>query len=411
MTADDPTQSRWAAFQNSAFMRFWIVRTLAGFAVQIQTVAVGWQVYAITGNPLDLGLVGLAEFLPALLLVLVTGAAADRFRRRTIMGICLTVEGLCALALLALTVSGSHAVWLIFLIIAGFGTARAFFNPAQQSLFPNLVPPEILGSAIALNSAGWQIATICGPVVGGLLYDVRPELAYGAAFLFLLVAAIIIVSVPRRGQRVAPEQASWETIVAGFRYIWQEKIVLGAISLDLFAVLLGGATALLPVYAHDILHVDAAGLGMLRAAQAVGAITVSLYLVTHAIRDHAGILMFGFVAIFGIFTIVFGVSTILWLSVLALFVMGGADMVSVYVRETLIQLWTPDRVRGRVNAVNMVFIGASNELGAFRAGVSAWMFGAVPAVVLGGVGTIAVAALWAWGFPGLRRARHLSGRV
>jgi MFS family permease len=300
---------------------------------------------------------------------------------------------------------------VVFIIIAAFGTARAFLNPAQQSLFPNLVPPEILGNAIALNSAGFQIATIVGPVIGGLLYDLRPELSYAATLLFLLIGAIVIVSVPRRARRFAPDPASWNTIVAGIRYIWQEKIVLGAISLDLFAVLLGGATALLPVYARDILQVDASGLGMLRAAQAVGAIVVSLYLATHAIRDHAGLVMFAFVGLFGLFAIVFGLSTLLWLSVLALFVMGAADMVSVYIRETLIQLWTPDRVRGRVNAVNMVFIGASNELGAFRAGVSAWAFGAVPAVVLGGLGTIAVALLWARWFPELRRARHLSGRV
>jgi MFS family permease len=406
----DPN-ARWAALRNSAFMRFWIVRVLAQFAMQIFVVAVGWQVYNITRNPLDLGFIGLSQFLPALLLVLVTGAVADRYRRRTIMAVCLTIEALCALALLAFTLAGSRQVWLVFLIIAGLGVARAFLNPAQQSLFPNLVPPEILGNAIALNSAGFQIATICGPVVGGLLYDIRPEIAYGASFLFLLIGAVVIISVPRRAMRVAPEPTNWETIVAGIRYIWHEKIVLGAISLDLFAVLLGGATALLPVYAQDILRVDATGLGVLRAAQAVGAVAVALYLATRAVRDHAGLVMFAFVGVFGLFTIVFGVSTILWLSVLALIVMGGADMVSVYIRETLIQLWTPDRVRGRVNAINMVFIGASNELGAFRAGVSAWAFGAVPAVVLGGLGTIAVAALWAHWFPQLRRARHLSGRV
>jgi MFS family permease len=411
MTEQSATHSRWAAFKNTAFMRFWIVRTLAGFAVQMQTVAVGWQVYAITGNPLDLGIVGLLEFLPALLLVLVTGAVADRFRRRTIMAITLGLEALCIVALLAFTIAGSERIWIVFLIIFGFGIARAFFNPAQQALFPNLVEPEILGNAIALNSAGWQIATICGPVVGGLLYDVRPELAYAGTLVFLLVGAAIILTLPRQGKSHAPQPATWETIVAGIRYIWHEKIVLGAISLDLFAVLLGGATALLPVYAQDILHVDATGLGMLRAAQAVGAIIVSLYLVTRTIRDHAGLYMFGFVALFGVFTIVFGVSTLLWLSLLALAIMGGADMVSVYIRETLIQLWTPDYVRGRVNAVNWVFIGASNELGAFRAGLAAWAFGAVPAVVMGGVGTIAVAALWTYWFPQLRRARHLDAPV
>jgi MFS family permease len=379
--------------------------------VQIQTVAVGWQVYDMTRNPLDLGFVGLSQFLPALLLVLVTGAVADRYRRRTIMAVCLVLEALFAAALLLFSATGMGAVWLIFLILAGFGTARAFYGPAQQSLLPNLVPPEILSNAIALNSTGWQISTIVGPVAGGLLYGISPEAAYGSALALLMLAAVLVLTIPRPAQRTMAEPATWETIVAGFRYIWHEKIVLGAISLDLFAVLLGGATALMPVYARDILEVGPWGLGLLRAAPAFGAITVALWLTTHTIRDHAGRWMFLFVAVFGLATVVFGFSTLVWVSVLALAVLGGADMVSVYVRETLIQLWTPDAVRGRVNAVNMVFIGASNELGEFRAGVSAALIGTVPAVVFGGVGTVAVAVLWYWWFPELRRARHLDGRV
>jgi MFS family permease len=409
--ADPVSSSRWAAFQNAAFLRYWLSRLASSFAVQIQTVAVGWQVYDLTRNPLDLGFVGLSQFLPALLLVLVTGAVADRYRRRTIMAVCLAVEAICATALLAFTLSGTGSVWMIFVILAAFGTARAFYNPAQQSLLPNLVPTEILGNAIALSSGGWQIATICGPVVGGLLYDIAPGLAYGTALALLIVSAVLILLVPRRAKRIVPQQANWETIVAGFRYIWSEKIVLGAISLDLFAVLLGGATALLPVYARDILDVDASGLGLLRAGQAMGAIMVAFYLATHRIRDHAGLWMLIFVGVFGLFTVIFGVSTLLWLSVLALMVMGAADMVSVYVRETLIQLWTPDPVRGRVNAVHMVFVGASNELGEFRAGVSAALIGTVPAVVIGGFGTIGVAVLWCWLFPDLRRARHIDGRA
>jgi MFS family permease len=411
LAPDDAATSRWAAFQNRDFMLYWLSRLASGFAVQIQTVAVGWQVYDITRNPLDLGFVGLSQFAPALLLVLVTGAASDRFRRRTIMTLCLVLEALCAAALLAFTMAGSTQVWLIFVILAGFGTARAFFNPAAQSLLPNLVPTAILGNAIALASANWQLGVIVGPVAGGLLYDVAPEIAYGTTIALLVAAAVLILMVRPQPRRVVPEQASWETIVAGFRYIWHEKIVLGAISLDLFAVLLGGATALMPVYARDILHVDASGLGLLRAGPAIGGIAVALYLTTRSIRDHAGMWMFFFVGMFGAFTIVFGLSTTLWLSVAALIVMGGADMVSVYVRETLIQLWTPDDVRGRVNAVNMVFVGASNELGEFRAGVSAWLIGAVPAVVVGGLGTIGVAALWCYWFPELRRARRLDRPV
>jgi MFS family permease len=410
-TEAEVSQSRWAALQNRDFLLYWLSRLASGFAVQIQTVGVGWQVYDITRNPLDLGFVGLSQFAPALLLVLITGAVADRFRRRTVMAVALGFEILCAAALLAFTIAGGREVWVIFIIIAGFGTARAFYNPAQQSLLPNLVPAAILGNAIALSSANWQLSTIVGPVVGGLLYDVAPEAAYTTAIALLALSGILILLVRPQARRVVPDKASFETIVAGFRYIWHEKIVLGAISLDLFAVLLGGATALLPVYARDILQVDASGLGLLRAGQAIGGIVVALYLTTRSIRDHAGIWMFFFVGLFGLFTVVFGISTSLWLSVAALIVMGGADMVSVYVRETLIQLWTPDHVRGRVNAVNTVFVGASNELGEFRAGVSAWLIGAVPAVVIGGIGTMGVAALWCYWFPELRRARRLDGRV
>jgi MFS family permease len=409
--AEPIESSRWAAFQHGVFMRYWFSRLASGFAVQIQTVAVGWQVYDLTRDPLDLGFVGLSQFLPALLLVLVTGAVADRYGRRTIMVICLVAEAVCAVALLAFSATGMNNVLIIFLLLAGFGTARAFYGPAQQSLLPNLVPPEILGNAIALNSTGWQISTIVGPVAGGLLYGISPEAAYGTTCVLLILSGVLILLVPQPAMKTAPQPATWETIVAGFRYIWHEKIVLGAISLDLFAVLLGGATALLPVYARDILEVGPWGLGLLRAGPAIGALAVALYLTTHSIQDHAGRLMFLFVAVFGIATVVFGISTLVWVSVLALVMMGGADMVSVYVRETLIQLWTPDRVRGRVNAVNGVFIGASNELGEFRAGVSAALIGTVPAVVFGGIGTVAVAALWYWLFPELRRARNLQGRV
>jgi MFS family permease len=409
--AETATPDRWAAFRNQAFLTYWLSRLAAGFAVQIQTVAVGWQVYDITRDPLDLGFVGLSQFLPALALVLVTGVASDRYRRRTIIAVCLTLEALCAVALFAFSMADMHAVWLVFIILAGFGTARAFYQPAQQSLLPNIVPVPILSNAIALNSMGWQVATICGPVAGGLLYGISAETAYATAVVLLVVSAVLILFVPRTGQKITGATATWQSIVAGFRYIWSEKIVLGAISLDLFAVLLGGATALLPVYARDILEVGPWGLGLLRASSAIGAICVAIYLATNPVRDHAGILMFVFVGIFGLATVAFGLSTVAWLSIAALIVLGGADMVSVYIRETLIQLWTPDHVRGRVNAVNMVFIGASNEVGEFRAGLTAWLIGAVPAVALGGLGTVAVAGLWCWLFPELRRARHLDGRV
>ena len=263
MTSLSETASvgRWAAFQNSAFMKYWLSRLASSFAAQIQTVAVGWQVYDLTRRPLDLGFVGISQFLPALLLVLVTGAVADRFRRRTIMAVCITIEAVSAGALLAFTNVGIHSAIPIFATLVVFGTARAFYGPAQQSLVPNLVPPQVLSSAIALNSLSWQTATIVGPVAGGLLYGISPQAAYGTAAVLFLVAAILILLVPRPTQRTIPEPATWERIVAGFRYIWHEKIVLGAISLDLFAVLLGGATALLPVYARDILEVGPWDLG------------------------------------------------------------------------------------------------------------------------------------------------------
>jgi len=400
----------FGAFQHRGFLLYWLARLCATFAVNIVSVAVGWQVYDLTRNPFDLGLIGLVQFLPALLLVLVTGSVADRFNRRLIMALCLGGEAIAVLALFAFTISGSEQVVIVFAILLFFGVVRAFMGPASQSLAPNLVPPKDLASAIAWNSSSWQIATIVGPVAGGLLYGVAPEAPYVVAFTMLLIGVVLILMVPKPVQKILGDKASWETVIAGFRYVWKEKIVLGAISLDLFAVLLGGATALMPIYARDILEVGPWGLGLLRAAPAVGALTVAAWLAFNPIRNHAGLLLFAFVTMYGLTTMLFGLSTMVWLSVIALILMGASDMVSVYIRETLIQLWTPDAVRGRVNAVNMVFVGASNELGEFRAGMSAAVFGAVTAVVVGGAGTVAIAALWARFFPDLRRARHLDGR-
>jgi MFS family permease len=403
--------SRGASFRSAGFTPYWIALIASGFAVQIQTVAVGWQVYDLTRDPLDLGLVGLSQFLPALLLVLVTGAVSDRFQRRSVMSLCLAAEAACAVALLVFTLAEMTDVRVIFAILVALGTARAFYNPARQSIVPNLVPPEHLGNAITLNTTAVQVATIAGPVSGGLLYGLAPEAAYIAAAALLVGAAVLLRFIPPLQQKITQERATWKAFLAGFQYIWRAKIVLGAISLDLFAVLLGGTTALLPIFARDILEVGPWGLGLLRAAPAIGAISVGLYLIANPIRDHAGMIMFAAILLFGLSTLVFGVSRIVWLSIVALIVMGCADMVSVYVRNTLIQLWTPDAVRGRVNAVNQVFIGASNELGGFRSGVSAALIGTVPAVVIGGVGTLLVTALWLKWFPELRRTRHLDGRT
>ncbi|AZO17838.1 MFS transporter [Mesorhizobium sp. M2A.F.Ca.ET.043.05.1.1] len=411
MTAEatSPDQ-RYAAFRHRPFLSYWTARFLTTFATMIVSVAVGWQVYDLTRDPFDLGIVGIVQFLPSLLLVLVTGVVADRFGRRLIMTVATLVEAGCALALLLLTLRGLHGPLPIFIVLVMFGIARAFYGPASSSLFANLVPQEDFANAIAWNSSAWQTATIVGPVAGGLLYGVSAEAAYATAAVLMLAAAVLIFTIPKPAQQTATDKPTMQTLFAGFGYIWSEKIVLGAISLDLFAVLLSGASALLPVYARDILELGPWGLGLLRSAPGIGAICVAVWLAGHPIRDHAGKIMLGFVALFGAFTVLFGVSTITWLSIAALALLGATDMFSVYIRETLIQLWTPDEVRGRVNAVNQVFVGASNEVGEFRAGTMAALIGTVPAVVIGGIGAIAVAGLWAWLFPALRQVTHLNSR-
>jgi MFS family permease len=401
---------RFAAFRHTAFQRYWLARFLATFSVQIVSVAVAWQIYDLTRDPFDLGLVGLIQFAPSLLLVLVTGSVADRFGRRLIMGMSAALECVCALILLFLTLRGLTSVMPVFAVLLFLGIARAFFAPASSALLVNVVPTRDFANAVAWNSTSWQFATIGGPVAGGLLYGISPEFAYATAAIFIGASAILCLAIPKPAQRSETEKISLATLFAGFSYIYREKVVFGAVSLDLFAVLLGGAVALLPVYARDILELGPWGLGLLRAAPGMGAILTAVWLSGTPFRDHAGLIMLFFVGLFGALTVLFGISAIPWLSILALAGMGAADMVSVYIRETLIQLWTPDRLRGRVNAVNMVFVGASNELGEFRAGTMAALIGTVNAVVLGGVGAIAVAVLWARLFPQLARVRHLDGR-
>ena len=397
------TGDRFAAFRHASYARFFLARFLAVFATQIISVSVGWQMYDETRSTIYLGLIGLFQFLPSLLLILVTGTAADRYNRRAIVSICLVISALCAAALLFLTVTDSFSPLPVFGILLVFGVERAFMAPAVQSLAPNLVPEKDLANSIAWNSSSWQAASIVGPVAGGLLYGLNATVAYSVALAFMIFAALLVFTIPKPVQKRMSEAVNWGTILAGFRFISSEKVVLGAISLDLFAVLLGGAVALMPVFARDVLTLGPWGLGLLRAAPGVGAILVAIWLAAYPIRHHAGTTMFVGVALFGAATVVFGLSESAWLSILALCLMGASDMISVYVRETLIALWTPDAVRGRVNAVNMVFVGASNELGEFRAGTMAAAFGAVPAVVIGGFGTLAVSIVWAMGFPQLRR--------
>ncbi len=401
---------RYAAFRHAAFRNYWASRFLLTFATQVVSVAVGWQIYDLTRDPFDLGLVGIVQFLPSLLLVLVTGVVADRFGRRRIMALATLMEAACALVLLLLTWHGLYSPLPVFGVLLLFGIARAFFGPASASLVANLVPPKDFANAIAWNSSAWQTATIIGPVAGGLLYGLSSEVAYGTATVLMLFALLLILGIPKPAQRSETDKPSLESLFAGFHYIWREKVVLGAISLDLVAVLLSGATALLPVYARDILDLGPWGLGMLRSAPGIGALCVAVWLAGHPLRDQAGAIMLFFVAVFGAVTALFGLSTVTWLSIVSLGLLGATDMVSVYIRETLIQLWTPDEVRGRVNAVNQVFVGASNEVGEFRAGTMAALIGTVPAVVLGGLGAIVVAGLWAALFPDLRKVRRLDIR-
>ncbi len=399
------------AFTYPGFRFYWLTTLSVSFAVQIMSVSIAWQIYDVTGSALLLGLVGLSLFLPALVLILVTGLTADRFSRRGIMTVCLLVELLCALGFLAFVSAQAHEVWPIFAILVVLGTARAFWGPASQSLAPNLVPPKALANAITLNMSAWQFAGIMGPAAGGLLYGISPTVAFSTAGVLLVAALVCVTLIPKPAQRAAAQATSLQTITAGFRYIFQNKVVLGAISLDMFAVLMGGAVALLPVYVKDILHAGPEELGYLRAAPGIGALVVAAVLTRFPVRDHAGRILFLFVGLFGAFTVVFGFSTNIWLSVVALAMVGGSDMVSVTIRETIMQLWTPEEVRGRVNAVNSVFIGASNELGEFRAGTVAYLIGPVPAVVIGGFGAMAIALIWSRLFPGLRNQRTLDRRM
>ena len=386
------------------FRRFLIVRFLTALAVQMQTVAIGAQLYAMTHRPLDLGLVGLSQILPFLLLVLPAGHVADRRDRRTVLALCICVQLACALALLWFTLAGITVAWPIFAIMMAFGAARAFASPAQGALMPNLVPPEALGSAIGVNSSAWQIATIAGPACGGILYSAAgPAATYGTAAALFVLALTLITRVARPAQPRAREEVTLGRLLEGLRFIVNRRVILGAASLDLFAVLLGGATALMPAYAADVLKVGPAGLGWLRAAPGIGAAFTGAWLTYRPLAGKVGFWMFGGVALYGLMTIVFGVSRSFGLSMVVLAVLGSGDMISIYVRHMLVQLETPDAMRGRVGAASAMFIGASNELGEFESGLTAAWFGLIPSVVIGGILTLAVAALWARWFPALFR--------
>jgi MFS family permease len=402
-----PTQTPALTYPD--FTLYQVARFFIVAALEMQSVAVGWQVFEITHRALDLGLVGLAQFLPGVLLFLVAGHAADRHDRTRLLNICYAGFILCSVLLLALTLRHSRSVYAIYAVLLLLGVVRCFNWPASRALLPLLVPVDYFSKAVAWNASLFQAATILGPSIGGILYALvgGPSVVYGTATAASAIALIASLRIHTTSQPRPAEEMSLHTVMAGFRYVWREKVVLGSISLDMFAVLLGGAVALLPVYASDILRTGPWGLGLLRSAPGVGAAMMALFLAQKPIRGRAGWIMLICVAGFGVFTIVFGLSRSLMLSLFALFMVGATDMVSVIIRATLVQIATPDEMRGRVNAVDMLFIGASNELGEFESGLTAHWFGTVRAVVLGGVGTLIVIALWAWLFPNLRNADKL----
>ena len=383
-------------------------RFISTIATMIMSVAVGWQVYDIERTALSLGLVGLCQFVPMFLLVLPAGEIADRLNPRKIMAAALLVDALCVVLFLIVTLQHPTSATPFYLILILFGAARGFTQPVGSAILPFLVPPEKLPRAIALSSSAFTTGVIVGPALGGFLYVLGPVVTYSICAVCFLYSSITAFSY---GGRVRIQETITETrverVLAGIRYVRSRPVILGSISLDLFAVLLGGAVAMMPIFARDILHVGPTGLGLLRSAPAVGAALTALYLARYPITRNTGVLMFASVAVFGVATIVFGLSEIFWLSMAALFVVGASDMVSVYIRTALVQLLTPDDMRGRVSSVNMLFIGASNELGEFESGVVAAWIGAVPAVIVGGIGTLAVVGLWMWGFPALRKVDRL----
>jgi MFS family permease len=398
-----------AAFKYSNFRWYLAARFLVSISSEMQSVAVGWQVYGLTHRPLDLGLVGLAQFLPGILLFLVTGHTADRYPRNRILQACYGTFPITSALLLAFTIGRISSPYPIYLALLWNGTVRAFSGPASQAFLPLLVDRKDFSNAVAWSSSMFQTATILGPVAGGVLYGIAgtPVPVYVCAGTAYVAAVSFMFQLRIEPSERPPSAPSPAIVFEGIRFIWLNKLILGAISLDLFAVLLGGAVALLPVYAREILGAGASTLGLLRSAPGLGAVIMAVAQAHFPLRRHEGKAMLACVAAFGACTIVFGLSRSLPLSLAALALVGASDMVSVIIRHTLIQLRTPDEMRGRVSAVNMVFIGASNEVGQFESGLTAQWFGTVPAVVLGGAATLAIVALWAWLFPGLRRVDRL----
>ncbi len=408
-------ESLSALLRQRDFLLFWISRFIDILGAQAQGVTIAWQVYelarrsaSVEQSAFQLGLIGLAQFLPLFALSLIAGDTADRHDRKTIIIICISVEIACVAALAAMALAGAASFWPIFGLAVVFGGARAFYNPASTALAPNLVPQAMLPRAIAWNSLSWQGGSVVGPALGGLLCAISPGASYVVVGVLYLISilALLLVKVPPTHVRQTASRI--DLMKEGLVYVWRQKIVFGSISLDLVAVLLGGATALLPVFARDILHVGAQGFGVLRGAPALGACVVAAVLATRPIRRRAGLAMFSGVALFGAATLVFALSKSMIVSVLALALLGAGDMVSVFVRQSLVQIVTPDHMRGRVAAVSTLFIGASNELGEFESGMAARLLRPVGAAVFGGIGALVATGLWAWLFPDLRKADKLT---
>ena len=390
------------------FVRYWVSRLTGNLANQMLLVAIAWQMYEITGSAWDLGLVGLYQFVPALLLTLVAGQVADRFNRGHIILACFVAQAVTSAVLWLAAVDGWLHRELLLVLSIVLGAARAFQMPAQQALLPLLVTERLFPRAMAFSAGGLQVSVMGGPALGGFLFAAGAPVVYGVCLGLMLLACGLMLRVKIAPVAPSHEPVTLETVLAGVVFVWRRKLLLGAISLDLFAVLLGGATALLPIYAKDILMVGPWGLGLLRAAPALGALVMSVVLTRWPLQEKVGRKLLASVAVFGVAIMVFAVSTSFWLSMAALALSGAADMVSVVIRQTLVQLETPDEMRGRVSAVNTIFIGASNQLGEFESGATAALMGPVAAALVGGLGTLGVALLWGRWFPSLARRNRLT---
>ena len=395
---------------DTTYQKYWLARFLSSLCLGTLSVCVAWQIYDISRNPLHLGLVGLTQFIPLVLLVVVTGYCADNFNRKIIFSLCLFLEAFLTFLFVLINISGNPEIIVLFMILIGIGIVRAFFSPAAAAFLPNIVDKKDLPDAVALSAVAWQSGTIFGPVLGGLLYGASVFLGYFFASIGLFIGAILVFIIPYNYLTKTKKPLSFENLTGGFSYVWNKKILLGVISLDLFAVLMAGAVALMPVYARDILDTGPLTLGLLRSSPGVGAIIVAVGLSFYSIQK-AGKVMLYAVAFFGLFTLFFGLSKNVTLSIILLCLVGGFDMLSVYIRDIIIQLGTEDSMRGRVNAVNMMFVGASNELGDFRAGVMASGIGAVPAVAFGGVGAMVIAGAWSYIFPDLLKINQLDKKT